>query len=286
VDGSLFRKLVDPIVAQAASTQYKKPGHVAIFTHVYNEGKMLELWYDHYRQLVPDEALYVIDDGSNDGSLGSLPNSVNKLLIPRGELDHYNMANYCGYFARFLKQRYEWVISTDADELLFFPKSLEQSLRELPVGVDVFKPEYAIAPIHQIDLEPAFNWRSNPESWATRRTVVNEIEMFLKPLITRSSVTWGPGQHYCQEDVTILDGLVLLHAKHVDFDRIKASTTNWKLMDQTANDKNFFTRVTELAESQSVDTYVRKLMSEYSLREKATLPTVLARRIFGSDKVS
>jgi len=191
------------------------------------------------------------------------------------------MANYCSYFARFLFQRYQWVISTDADELLFFPNNLTDLLLELPTEFCAFKPEYAIAPVHAVEKEQEFCWRSNSDSWKSRKTYVYESEMFLKPLVARSPVTWGPGQHFIQETCTTLKEMVLLHAKHVDFRRLVKSTGNWKSSDQTANDKKFFPRVEELNQSESVEKYCHTLINDYLRRPEIKLPFEVHNRIFG-----
>lgn len=281
VDASVYRSMIDPLRLQVASTVFERPGDVAIFTHVYNEGPMLQLWYDHYSKFVPDTALFLIDDGSNDGSLDNLPKAVNRLTIPRAKLDHYNMANYCSYFQRFLLQRYRFVVSTDCDELLFFPNGIRNFLDQLPSNLTGFKPEYAIAPIHNREIEPPFTWRSNPESWKSRQLYVNEIDMFLKPLVCTAEVTWGPGQHYSQEAVGTAEGLVLLHAKFVDYDRLLESTRNWNSMTQTENDRRFFTRVDDIAKSCEVEAYVRELFLSYADRAECKLPSEASGMIFG-----
>jgi len=285
VDASVYRSMIDPLRLQVASTVFERPGDVAIFTHVYNEGPMLQLWYDHYSKFVPDTALFLIDDGSNDGSLDNLPKAVNRLTIPRAKLDHYNMANYCSYFQRFLLQRYRFVISTDCDELLFFPKGISDFLDQLPSNLAGFKPEYAIAPIHNKELEPPFTWKSSPESWKSRQLYVNEIDMFLKPLVCRAEVTWGPGQHYSKETVGTAEGLVLLHAKFVDYDRLLESTRNWQKMQQTQSDEQFFGRVKELAAFQDPEEYVSLIMTEYADRGATKILDKVFSSINGTKKV-
>jgi hypothetical protein len=271
IDPSLLKHFADGIQG-GQWLKYPRPGKLAIFTHVFNEGRMLQLWERHYLQFVPASCLYVLDDGSADRSLESLSPEVNRISMPRGQLDHWNMASWSGYFQRFLLQRFQWVISTDCDELLIFkgndPISVLENLSDSPC---VLKPAMAVAPIHQMDVEPSFDFL-NDRLFEKRAEIRLEDEMFLKPLIANTKVSWEPGFHLCYETTQTSEDVILVHAKYIDFEHFKSSTANWKLQQQTANDRDFFGRLEEI-NTTTIDEYCKAEVNKAMRRESAALPS-------------
>jgi len=270
LDPSILKRFVDAIQG-GQWLRYQKPERLAIFTHVFNEGAMLKLWERHYSQMIHPNCLYVIDDGSTDGSLDQLSAEINRVKLPRGQLDHWNMASWSGYFQRFLLQRYEWVISTDCDELLLFkggdPIPVLDKYGAKPA---IVKPGMVVAPVHRPKDEPAFDFYSD-RIFQNRNEIRVEDDMFLKPLIANTQVSWEPGFHLCYEKSQSDEDVVLMHAKYIDAGRLEDSSLNWKLQHQTANDQEVFRRLAEI-NATTLNEYTKAEMDKAMRREPASLP--------------
>jgi hypothetical protein len=237
VDVMLFDLFYDPLtMANTTPSGYQRSGEVAVVTHVYNEGAMLEFWERHYGQIFGFENLFVIDDGSTDSATVSLHVKTNVVRIPRGPLDHLNMAEYCGYFQRFLLKRYAWVINTDCDEILVANGGLNSLLKGSPPGT--YCPEYAVAAVHDVTHESAFDF-SKPLA-AQRNLYVSESDLFLKPMISSQPTTWGPGFHTSKESSSPLSGVWLVHLRYVDQSRLYQRNLHWSGMKQTPVDETIY----------------------------------------------
>ena len=265
VDASVAQKTFDFLTAQEYLYGVPKVAHIAIFTHVHNESSMLKMWQDFYSNLVPLECLYVIDDGSTDDGLNYLSNKVNVVRIPKGPLDHWNMAAYCSHFQRFLLQRYKWVISTDCDELLFFPCGISDYLDRYSQDV-VMRPEFAIAPVHVREIEPPFDFVNSGGKINSRKLFVDEGEMFLKPLIANMPVTWLPGFHQCRESASVGEGVLLVHTRMIDWDRLVASLSMWAKHSITEQERTTCRKVEDSKTSSSLEEPARNQFAEYLSR--------------------
>ncbi|NGZ06551.1 MAG: hypothetical protein G8237_09355 [Magnetococcales bacterium] len=226
--------LVDPITAVSRRTHHvKSPDMTAVFTHVYNEGDMLYFWERYYGGLFGYRNLFVIDDGSTDHSIQRLHPETNIIRIPRTELCHTNMAEYCGYFQRFLLARYPWVIQTDCDEMLVSEVPLPELLATLPGGI--YSPEIPLKVVHDRSRQASFDFGAHLT--AQHRSYRREADGFRKPLIASVATTWTFGFHNCYEPRQTIPGLFLMHLRFVDFDRLVQRHKRWGGIQQSTHDK-------------------------------------------------
>lgn len=234
IDPGLMRAACDPLSVLSHRSSYAtKPGDVAVVTHCYNEGWMVKRWESHYGNAVGHQNLFIVDDGSEDGSTQSLHPMTNLIRIPRGDLDHDNMSQYCGYLQRFLLRRYKWVINTDCDEFLMSRGGLVADILALPDGI--YRPEHAIMPVHRPDEEEPFR-PAEPFS-GQHRTFVRETDDFLKPMVASRPTTWSTGFHACAEPSRTMAGLWHVHLYAVDRDRRLSKDMTWGSMSQTVTDR-------------------------------------------------
>lgn len=83
-------------------------------TKAYQERTMLPLWARHYEKLVGRENLLVLDHGS---SPAISIDGVRTERLPRGPVDEYDYIEILSVWQRKLLSEYDWVITTDTDEI-------------------------------------------------------------------------------------------------------------------------------------------------------------------------
>jgi hypothetical protein len=189
---------------------------VAVMTMAYNEGVNLPIWRDHYRRTLPHGELFVIDHGSDDGSVTGLQ-GINRIPLPRRTMDEIQRSRFVGLLQASLLQYYDYVIYTDCDELIVVEPELCLTL-EAYLGTCGY--DYA-APIglniqHIIDTEP--DLRDGEKILAQRRICYFHSAM-CKPLISRVRLRWEPGFHRCDLPLRVDPNLYLFHLKFVDCKR-------------------------------------------------------------------
>lgn len=235
VDRSFYANTAD-FLRLFDALPYKKPGRLAVFTHVYNEKPMLEVFLRHYTQLVAAADIYIISHGSDREQIDHLRGVVNVVDIPRGETDQHNISAFCSHFQRFLLSQYDWVIHTDADELLLYEGGFDafrDTLAAQPPN-SIVKVARAYELVHDIRSEGPID-QSAPIS--LQRSLLVESPAFRKPVATNCPTTWTIGFHSCLEPVTaIADQLWLVHLRDFDFDRSVERDIKWMALRRSALD--------------------------------------------------
>jgi Glycosyl transferase family 2 len=203
-DSRLERSLSEPVGKQKA----------AVFTTVFNEKRNLPIWLRYYGSVFGQENLFVLDDGSDDGSTDAL--RCNKVRLPRTSYDEMKRTSFVMHFQRFLLASYEWAIFADADELLVPDPLKYQNLLEFldaqemdaiaAVGLNL---------IHRLGTEPALDW---DKGILTQRSWAYFISDECKTLISRIPLCWTPGFHESDAKLAINPDLYLFHTKFVDLD--------------------------------------------------------------------
>ena len=191
------------------------PGKIAIMTMVYNERINLPIWIRHYRRVAPSAFLFVIDHSSDDGSTGFLF-GVNKIPLPRDQLDERDRTFLINSLQQAFLRYYDIVIYTDCDELLV-PDPAKSSALDIylrdqpysyasPVGINV---------LHMAEIEPPIDF-SQP--LMSQRRYGQFRSNMCKPVVTRTALTWEPGFHTCNRGPHIDKSLYLFHIKQIDKD--------------------------------------------------------------------
>lgn len=207
----------NPRMPPFAMETYARPGRLAVFTHVHDDSDGLRLWERHYARLVPHRCLYVVDHGSSRPPQEVLDPRTQVVSIPRGEVDHLNIGQFCAYFQRFLLCQFAWVIHVDCDELLVHEQGVEAFLARLddPAYGPIVKAGRAAELLdHTGGAEPL-----DPcAPVSLQRHVLNGAPYYLKPVLAREPTSWGVGFHHAMEDtqVTADDELWLLHLRYAD----------------------------------------------------------------------
>ena len=102
---------------------------IAAITMAFDEPFFLPLWIRHYGEAFGYENLYVIDDGSTDGSAQGL-GAANVMRRPRVPFDDQERADLISLIEIELLRTNDAVVYTDTDEFIIADPSTGKTLRE------------------------------------------------------------------------------------------------------------------------------------------------------------
>lgn len=99
---------------------------------VYRDYWALSEWYSHYGRAVGHENLYVISHGP-DPEIQRICPEASVLVVPRDDLTHFDVrrGQMLNNFQNGLNQYFDWVIRTDADELVCLDPTYYASFHDL-----------------------------------------------------------------------------------------------------------------------------------------------------------
>ncbi len=187
---------------------------IAAVTMVRNERLLLPFWTRHYAGQVGAEACYVIDQGSDDGGTDAL-GAVNRVRIPRSELDETVRAGFVSEFCASLLRWYDWVIYADVDEMLVADPRRYRGLAEYceERHADVVT-AFGVNVLHRLGVEREID--PGRAVLGQRRWAFPSASM-CKPMLARAPVRRSPGFH-CSDAPIVFDGLVNFHLAYCDLD--------------------------------------------------------------------
>lgn len=92
---------------------------ICALTMVYRDHWALSQWYMHYGSQLGAKNLYIVAHGRDDRIAEICPNA-NVITIPRDDLDRFDWSRgkMLNEYQATLTKKYDWVIRTDADELV------------------------------------------------------------------------------------------------------------------------------------------------------------------------
>ena len=208
---------------------------LAIFTIVRNEQYLLPIWLKHYRNIVDCKDIWILDNGSTDGSTKCLPCNV----IVKESSTSFNatwlLATVKDFQSKLLDW-YDYVIFSEVDELIFHRKNelfkyIKYSDKNI-IRCNGYEIVHQINIEKPIDLEkPIFKQRSK---W------YNSLQ-FCKPLISRVPIAWRIGFHHNNSGLKIDPNVVLVHLHKLDYDlAVKRNAERRNVpIDQTSYKKRY-----------------------------------------------
>jgi hypothetical protein len=259
---------------QRVRPSVEKGAKVAIFTQAFNEGDMLLYWERFHGELVGYENLYVLDNGSTDGSCARLNPATNVVKMPAAKVDHIEFAHAHGHFQRFLLMRYEWVVKLDTDELLAVEGGLLERLETLAPGT--YLPELALEPLHDKATEAPF--RFDGKLCSQRQHFVVGTQGLIRPVLSSVPTSWSSGNHTCFEQVQVLPGFVVVHLRYFDIDFLGAKNAKWSKMQATAREAKTCLQIGALSQldQDGIDAVTRRELAERFAMARCAPPAWLA----------
>ena len=193
--------------------------NVAVITNCWNERVNLPRWIRYYAGQFGERNLFVLDDGSDDGSTDQIGSAVSVLRLPKAEFDDRRRMRLVQRAAHMLLDRFDAFIYTDCDEFLVPDPNVAASLAEyadafVTAGDREFVTAIGLNVLHDIDQEAALD-PSRPI--LAQRRYAEFAGAFCKPLLSRIPLSWAAGFHFCNR-APAFDDLYLFHMKYADFD--------------------------------------------------------------------
>jgi hypothetical protein len=196
---------------------------IAIITTVYNEDVLLPIWLRYYGAHLGREHLYVIDDGSTDGSATGL-DGVNVIRLERAPIDQDNRALTISLFHAEMLKHYDVVIFADVDEFLVIDPLVRLGLVDYiakhagahtnAMGFDI---------IHNQFAEPAY---SHELGVFRQRRHLAFSRTYCKQLIHKQPLYWLPGFHHTDKGMHLGVGLYLFHLRALDYELSRKRINN------------------------------------------------------------
>ena len=184
---------------------------LAIVTMVFNEPEFLPVWAAHYRAAVGAEHCYVIDHGSDDGSVNA-SGPFHVAQLKRSPLDENWRADLVSRLCAELLDRYDAVAYSDVDELLVADPRRFKSLIDLSAApaADVLT-AFGTNMLEVAGEAPIDLTRPVTE----QRHWTRPFSSLCKPALIRRPVNWNPGFHTADAP-SQFGGLYLFHIAYVD----------------------------------------------------------------------
>lgn len=193
---------------------------VAAVTMLYNEPDFVTIWARHYSAQVGAKNCYIIDHGTDDGSIDALRKTdglcdVNVVRVPRSAYDDYRCARFVSHFCSSLLEWYDWVVHSDADEIVVADPAQYASLTD-----------YCRACHHDVVTAIGFNvvhTKDDPPIDPAIRVLeqrqwIDFSAALSKPALTRRPLMWNAGFHQIDDVEPIFDDLYLFHLRFCDRD--------------------------------------------------------------------
>lgn len=189
---------------------------IAAITMTYNEPVFLPIWLNHYGSALGRSNLFVIDDGSTDGS--ACDNAgYNYLRKERAAFDEDDRALLISTFHKQLLGAYDAVIFADVDELLVVDPKLGLSLSDYLERSDFdYKNAIGFNVLHDVKGEPPISL--DRPLFAQRRYVQFSIG-YSKPHVAKVPMNWGAGFHFSRGSPAKHDlNLFMFHLRAMDWE--------------------------------------------------------------------
>ena len=186
---------------------------LAALTMVFNERHFLPIWINHYGRQLGRENLYVIDDGSDDGSTTGL-GAVRVMRQPKARLDEHQRAARMSAIQAELLSVYDAVIVVDVDELLVVDPALGMDLAAYTEArVPAFASTTGLNVQHSRRDEPPL---VTGAPLFRQRRFVQFDGGYCKTPLSRVPIKWGPGFHFSDRKPDYRNDLFLFHLRSVD----------------------------------------------------------------------
>lgn len=190
-------------------------------TMVYRDYWALTQWYAHYSRLVGPEHLYVVAHG-NDPEIARICPGASIITIPRDELkgfEHRRISFLNGLQSGFA-HLYDWVIRTDADELICIDPDKHASLADLLAAHEDAPALYAQGlDLVERDTDVALN---GDENVFAKRRWARPYGHYSKAFAARGQtmIAWhGIRMNPCKVDTfpyVLPEGVYLVHLKYAN----------------------------------------------------------------------
>lgn len=200
-----------------AAPERKRPRNRAVITMVHNEPVFLPIWLRYYSRCFAPEDIFVLDNGSTDGSTGQ--GGFVRIDVEHPTVDHTWMVRTIEALQHELQERYDVVLVCDVDELVapvpewgtlraYLDRFDEASVNCLGYEL-LHMPGEAPLDLERPILEQRGHWFANGA--------------YDKPALATVPMNWQPGFHSRADGYFNPDpDLRLIHLHRVDYELCRA----------------------------------------------------------------
>jgi hypothetical protein len=189
-------------------------GMIAAITMVYNEPEFLPLWVEYYGKQVGYKNCYVIDHGSDDGSIEQYRELVNVVTIPREHKDNLVRTRFVTLFCNALLEYHSTIVNTDVDEFIIPDPRLYSGLADYCIKTKSIPAINSIGlnVTHVPSMESDINLN---QPILSQRQFVRFVSPMCKPSIINQPIEFTSGFHGSNYPVRFKD-LFMLHLRYFD----------------------------------------------------------------------
>jgi hypothetical protein len=191
------------------------PYRVAVICTVYNEAILLPLWLTYYGTEFGLENLYLIDDGSTDGSTDNL-GAVNVIKIDQPEIDQERRCRDISFFHNEIKRHYDAVIYVDIDEFLVVDPLIGLGLKDFIARSPLL--HFNAMGLNVVQSPSTESSYTPDRPIFAQRQFVQFERGYCKQLIHKGPTFWSVGFHNTSEPVALAAGLYLFHLRAFDLE--------------------------------------------------------------------
>lgn len=189
----------------------RKP--LAVLTMCFNEAIMLPIWQRHYGREVGPQNCFVLDHGSDDGSVDRLDCRINVERLPRSPHDEDRKVALVAETVERLLRDYERVLFTDTDEMVIADP------RQFGGLLDFCRRRHAdVVTTFGLNVMPATGAEAQldlAKPILGQRRWVQATAFLCKPTLVHRRTVWCAGFHLADAP-TITDDLYLFHLAYMD----------------------------------------------------------------------
>jgi hypothetical protein len=186
----------------------------AVFTIVKNESFFLPIWLKYYSTYFRADDIYVLDNGTTDGSTTRIQAQV--IQRPSGfDFDVHFLRDTVQAFQAELLASYQVVVFAEADEIIV-PARPGEFARHVDAHPTVSCNGFEV--VHNHPLEPSIDW---VRPLLRQRAIWVPRPDFCKPLVSRVPLQWEFGFHSCEPFAPWDPTLTLVHLRRIDYDHSK-----------------------------------------------------------------
>ncbi|WP_170314765.1 glycosyltransferase family 2 protein [Aquibium carbonis] len=187
---------------------------IAAITMAFNEPEFLPVWVEHYGRMIGHDHLYVVSYA--DHAQRNDPFRRHQLIdLPDVGFDEGKRAAMMSSLQSMLLASYDWVIMSDADELIVPDPARYASMEDFleTNRADPYFNTVGLNVVQDRGLEPALDAR---KPLLRQRSWVQFDAQYCKPLVSRVPLNWSPGFHACDRPRRQSNDLYLFHLRAAD----------------------------------------------------------------------
>lgn len=188
---------------------------IAAVTMVYNEPEFIPLWIDYYGKQVGLENCFIVDNGTDDGSIDEFKNVVNVIRVPREFKDNSLRTKFLSEFCSSLLHYFSHVIHVDVDEFIVANPLKYSGLVDYTNKWKGNRSSVTSIGLNVTQLPSLENEIDFGSKILNQRSFARFITPMCKPCIISKPIEWTSGFHGSNHEI-VFDDIFMFHLRYFD----------------------------------------------------------------------